>query len=150
MSQRTVAEINQHSLTLPPAQTRAFSIQIELKGSECQSLGLKSLNNSSKSDNLDPLEVGVKRERQTESPTSPSGSAKLGRSVGKHWRAEQSPTGLCKLESKFASVETQTSSQHRSVCTQTPPFEPATSVVHSPIRTPEPEHKGGNHHYGHH
>ena len=137
MRQRTVAEINQHSLTLTPAQTRAVSIQIELKGSECQSLGLESLNNSSKSDNLDPLKVGVKCERQTESPTSSSGSAKLGRSVGK-------------LESKFASVETQTSSQHLSVCTQTPPFEPATSIVHSPMHTPEPEHKGGNHHYGHH
>jgi len=122
MSQRTVAEIDQHSLTLPPAPTCALSIQIELNGSECSSLGLESLNNSSKSDNLDLLEVGVKRARQPESPT----------------------------ESKFASVETQTSSQRRSVCTQTPPFEPTTSVVHSPIRTPEPEHKGGNHHYGHH
>ena len=57
-------------------QTRAFSIQIELHVSECQSLDLESLTNSSQSDNLDPLEVGVKRERQPESPTSPSGSAK--------------------------------------------------------------------------
>ena len=70
MSQRTVAEINQHILTLPPVQTRAFSIQIELPVSECQSLGLQSLTNSSQSDNLDPIEVGVTRERQPESPTA--------------------------------------------------------------------------------
>jgi hypothetical protein len=70
MSQRTVAEINQHILTLPPVQPRAFSIHIELPVSECQSLGLQSLHNSSQSDNLDPIEVGVKRERQPESPTA--------------------------------------------------------------------------------
>ena len=79
MSQRTVAEINQHILTLPPVQTRAFSIQIELPVSRPSDWN--SLNNSSQSDNLDPLEVGVKRERQPESPTSPSGSVSIGSEI---------------------------------------------------------------------
>ncbi len=148
MSQKTVPEINQHSLTLPPAQTHTFSIQIELSVSDCQSLVLDSLHNPSQSDNLDSTEVGVKRERQS-SPTSPSGSPRLGRRFGRHWKSDPSPTGRCILDSKFQSVETQTSPSVRSFWTQTLPFETRPSVVDSPMRTPEPEHKGDRHHYGH-
>ena len=148
MRQRTVAEINQHRLTLPPAQTRIFSIKIELPVSDCQSLGLDSLHNPSQSDNLDSNEVGVKRERQS-SPTSPSGSPRLGRRSGKHWKTDPSTTGRCILVSKFQLVETQTSPSVRSFWTQTLPFETRPSVVDSPIRTPEPEYKGDRQHYGH-
>ena len=122
MSLRTVAEIKQPSPTLPPAQSCcSYSIQIVLPDSDChcQSLGLPTLHNSPKSDNLDLIAVGAKRERKSRSPTSPSGSL--------------SPTGQRNLERTFASVETQTSprvSTGRSFWTQTPPTEPP--VTRSP------------------
>ena len=132
MNQRTVPEINQHSLTLPPDQTRTFSIQIELPVSDCQSLGLDSLHIPSQSDNLDSTEVGVKREHQSY-PTSPSGSPRLGRHSGKHWKSDPSPTGRYILDSKFQSVETQTSSNVRSLLTfwstSKPMIQPSTSFV---------------------
>ena len=150
MSQRTVSEINQYSLTSPPVQNRSFSIQIELPASDCQSLGLDSLLDSS--DNLELTEVGVKRQS-----SSRSGSPRPGQHSGKHWKSDSSPTGRCKLDSTFQSVETQTltppgvavetqtSQSVRSFWTQTLPITP---VVHSPIRTPEHSPRN-HHHYGH-
>ena len=137
MSLRTVAEIKQPSSpTLPPSQSCcAYSVQIELPDSDCycQSLGLPTLHNSPKSDNLDLIAVGAKRERKSRSPTSPSGWPREGQRRGKYWRQSLSPTGQRNLSRTFASVETQTSprvSTGRSFWTQTPPTEPP--VTRSP------------------
>jgi hypothetical protein len=125
MSQRTVPEVEQHnSPTFPPVQP--YSIQIELPNSDfCHSLGLPTLHNSpepdnpnliavgAESDNLNSIAVGAKR--KSPSP-SPSGSSRQGARNGKHWKGTTSPTGRRNLETKFDSVQTQTSS---TVSTQT-------------------------------
>ena len=145
MSQRTVAEVKQHSSpTLPPAaqSCSVYSIQIELPESDCyyNSLGLPTLHNSPKSDNLNLIAVGAKRERKSRSPTSPSGSPREGDRRGKQWRGPLTPTGQRNLERTFVSVKTQTSP---TLSTQTPHTE------HPVTRSPEAYYTADQTDYGH-
>ena len=100
-----------------------YSVQIQLPESDCcKSLGIPTLHNSPKSDNLNLVPVGAaKRDRKSRSrsPISPSGSPREGARNGKRWKGKISPTGRRNLETKFASVQTQTSSTSSTLSTQT-------------------------------
>jgi len=126
MSQKTVAEVKQHSSpSFPPVQlctSAEYSVQIQLPDSDyCKSLGLPTLHNSPKSDNLNLVAVGAaKRDRKSRSRSpSPTGSPREGARNEKRWKGKISPTGRRNLETKFASVQTQTSSTSSTLSTQT-------------------------------